>query len=171
MGKRRVGVRADFRSHRLGVERPFELGGRLARLARLQKGDAEADARPRLGEGVAVLAGVDEERPEALLRSAKVVAEPKLELRVGEPELALLGLGHTRAGLQVLERNPELAGENPERLQRRIALARLDARDVGVRNARPGELPLRQTPLEPEAANSRPDRLLAGRCVEVVHQG
>src|SRR5207237_7790455 len=117
----------------------------------------------------AVLAGVDEERPEALLGRSQVAVEPELELGVGEPQLALLRLGHRHAALEVLERDAELPGEDPQRLQGRLALPRLDSRDVGVRDARARELPLRQALLQPQTTDPRPDRLLAGRCVEVAH--
>ena len=169
--ERRVGVRPQLRRDRLRVERTLELGDRLARVAASRERDPEPGPGPRLGDHVAVLPRVDEERAKALLGSAEVVAEPQLELSVAEAELPLLRLGDRHPGLEVLEGDAEPSREDAERLQRRVALTRFDPRNVRIRHAWSGQFSLRQSPLETEAANSRSDRLLAGRCVEVVHGG
>jgi hypothetical protein len=169
--ERRERLRLHLGRNRLGIEHALELGHRAAQVAALREGEPEAGACPGLDEGVAVLTRVDEERAKALLRGPDVVPETKLELGVGEAQLTLVRVGERRARLQVLERDAELARENPKRLERGIPLPRLDPRDVRVRDSRSGKLALRKASFQAEAADSRADRLLAGRCVEVVHEG
>ena len=68
---------------------------------------------------------------EAIVLDA-AIRQPKLELRIGEPELALVDIAKVGSRLQVLDGNAELSSQLPERLDRRTARTRLDSRDVGV---------------------------------------
>src|SRR4029077_1308247 len=64
------------------------------------------------------------------------------------------------AGLEVLGRDLELGGEAPQGLDRGLAAPGLDARDIGVRDPRRGELPLGEASGQPESLQARANGLL-----------
>jgi len=88
-----------------------------------------------------------------------VLGKAELQLRVGDPELALVGVAQVASGLQVLDRDAELPGEHAESLDGRRARAGLDPGDVRVRHAGRCELALREAALEPQTAQAFANRL------------
>ena len=102
------------------------------------------------------------------LEALGVVAQPQCELGVVEPELADLGLGDVRAGLEVLGGDAELRGDLPERLHRRCSLAALDLRDVLRRDAGRREVALGQSSLFTESPQALTNCLRARHRREIV---
>ena len=97
-----VDVGALERRQKLGTDRglqPLRRGG-IVSGARLRQADRDACAERR-GRVTGCDRVVEDlvDNPPGLLG---VFRQPKLELRIGEPELALFGGRHRRAGLEVL---------------------------------------------------------------------
>ena len=127
-----VDVGALERRQKLGTDRglqPLRRGG-IVSGARLRQADRDACAERR-GRVTGCDRVVEDlvDNPPGLLG---VFRQPKLELRIGEPELALVDIAKVGSRLQVLHGNAELSSQLPERLDRRTARTRLDSRDVGV---------------------------------------
>ena len=163
---RRVGAaerREDVWTAARGDRRQFEAGleplDRVRVAAGSGRGETERDVRARGGDDVAGGDRLVAQPFELLLCLGRVVAEAELELCVGDPELALVGVADLGAGLEVIGRDTQLLGEHPQGLDRRAPRARLDPRDVGVRDAGARKLTLRQPALVSQASQALADRL------------
>ncbi len=158
--KGRVHVRPPRRSHELRADDQGELGDRLGVVAAPGGLEPEHDSRPRRGRHVRLQLGVLED----LVDDARVAGpvEPQPQLLLGEAQLAQLGAAELGAGLEVLGRDAELLGEHPERLHRRCPRAGFDPGDVGVGDPGGRQVSLGRPALEPQPAQSLPDRLRLG---------
>jgi hypothetical protein len=153
-----VDVEAVDRHERLVREGGLEQGYRVTERAGLERERRERDARPQGARAVAGGEGLVDELAQPLL-DALGLAEADGQLEVGEPELATLGRIEHGAGLEVLRRHAELGAEAAERLDGRLPRPRLDAGDIGVRDAGRGQLALREPLLQPKPLQALPDRL------------
>ena len=108
---------------------------------------------------VARALGVREHLPQASLCPGRVVVEAKLELGVGQLQLARIGLADVAAGLQVLHGDAQLRGEHAKGLDGRRPRTRLDAGDIGVGDAGGREIALREASFQPEPFQARTDCL------------
>ena len=70
-----------------------------------------------------------------LLCCVRVRIESKLKLCVRELEFPVVDVADVTAGLEVLDRDPELLRQLAERLDRRRTCSRFDPRDVCIRDA------------------------------------
>jgi hypothetical protein len=166
----RVDVDQAHRVERLVLERTLEQRHGARELAAVLRKHGERDVRSQEGALVACREGVVGELAEPRL-GALDLAEPDRELEVGQLQLALVGRVEIRARLEVVRRHAELPGEPAQRLHRGLTGAGLDPRDVGIRDAGCSELTLRQTPFQPQALESLPDRLACGRRSVGSHVG
>ena len=110
-------------------------------------------------DGIARVHGLVTQDGELRLSLVRVLREAQLELGVGDLQLALVRVAQLGAGLQVVGRDSELSREHPQCLDRRPPRARLDARDVGVRDAWACELALGEAALMAQASQPLADRL------------
>src|SRR5207248_9112348 len=115
--------------------------------------------RPRSWRGnqIACMDRLVQDRCE-FFRHPRAFADSQFELRVGESQLAFLGLAEIATCLEVLHGNAELSGKHAQRLDRWATCACLDPRDVGVRDARRREVPLREATLQTQALETFADR-------------
>ncbi len=143
-----IDVEAVDGNERLVREGGLEQRDRVTEGAGLERERRERDARPQGARAVACGQGLVDELAQPLL-DATGLAEADRQLEVGEPELATLGRIEHGAGLEVLRRHAELGAQAAERLHGRLPGARLDAGDVGVRDAGRGQLALREPLLQP----------------------
>jgi hypothetical protein len=135
------------------LERPLEALDRLARPAAAVRHLAEALVRLRPRE---VGARVLEHRREEALRQVELLqAERDLGLEEGPARLEAAVL---RPGGEPVLGDPEPPAELAEELERRDAVTRLDAGDVGGRAAGKGQLPLAQPGLLARRAKAQADR-------------
>jgi hypothetical protein len=78
-----------------------------------------------------------------------IVGQAQLELRIGEPELALVDLAEIGPRLEVFDRDAELRSELSEGLDGGAPRLCLDPRDVGIRDPGRRELALRKVAFKP----------------------
>ena len=109
---------------------------------------------------VGVEDGVVEERVNLTRDNLSVEAQAQLGL--GELQLAHLGDGDGRSGLEELGRDAELLRQHPQCLDRRTPGPGLDARDVGIGDPRCREVALREALLAAQALQALSDGLTAG---------
>ena len=133
----------------------------------MRRGKAEGDPGSCRRGVVAGLRGLVEDGLELGLGRCDVGREAKLELGVGNPQLALVRIAEVTTRLEVLDGDAELPSQHSESLDRRRPRAGLDAGDVCVRDAWSRELALGQASLEAQALQAHADRfhphLLGGR--------
>ena len=156
--QRRIDVGARRGRHELGADHRRQVLDRLGVLAPRCRRQPEQDPRRRRRSDVHLAFGVGEHGSHGV--TVELAFEPQPELLLGEAQLAQVRPAELRARLEVLGCDAQLLREHPERLDRRRARAGLDPRDVGVGDARGGEVPLGQAPLAPETAEPRSDRLV-----------
>ena len=148
-------VRARLRRQVAGSGRRFEEQDRIVLPPLASK--EQPEPRLRAGEQRRLDGFGGDLLSKDLLRLVQIPVEAQSKLSVGEPVLPLLAWQCGIAGFEVVHGHPELAGEDALRLQRRLALARLDPRHIGIRHARLGKFPLRQAPLQPQTAHALAD--------------
>ena len=132
------------------LQRRLEQRHRGRVLAAILRESGERYARAQRGRSISRRIGLGDQIAQRGLRICGG-AEANCELQIGELQLACCFGIEIGSGLEVVGGDSELGRELAERLDRGLARPRLDARDVGVRDARSSEFALRKTPLEPQA--------------------
>ena len=155
--ERRVDVRARDRCDEIGCDRRLELLDRLGVVAPARGRQAERDVNSRRGAVVRFLRRLGEDLVQ--LVELDLVVEPDAKLELGQPELAQLAPAERRSELEVVGRHPELPGEHPQRLDRRVAQSGFDPRDVRVADPRSREVALGEAPLSADAPQALADGL------------
>src|SRR6185436_193571 len=128
----RVDVRTELRRDAFVLERRLQALDGVQMIAAVRGCKSEADRSAAGGGAVSCGARLREDFLEQLLGRARVRFEPKLELCIRKLQLTVVDLADVPARLQILDRDGELLGELPQRLDRRGACTRLDPGDVGV---------------------------------------
>lgn len=157
-GKVAVDVDALVRHEGLVGERVFEEadGGRqvVSPLPDRRRSDTGAECSRAVRRDRRLCEQLENQR-----LGAVSVAEADCQLEVGEPELPRLGRVELRPRLEEVCGDAELRGQLPEGLYRGLPRPGLDARDVGVRDSRSGQLALREPLRQPQALEALPDGL------------
>ena len=136
-------------------ERRLEALDSLEMVSALGRDKPERNAGPHRRNAVSGSERLVQDLYELFLRRGDVVREPELELRVRKTEFPVVDVPDVTAGLQILDGHAELLRQLSQGLDGGCARARLDARDVGVRNPRGREIPLRKTTLKSETLEAR----------------
>jgi hypothetical protein len=147
------------RRERRELQAGFEALDRLGVAAGRRRGQAEGHAGAGGRDRVTGRERLFVQLLELLRGFVGRLRQPQLELGVGDSELALLDVPDLGAGLEVIGRDAELAGEHAQRLHRGPPGPGLDARDVGVRDSGAGKLALGQPALVAQASQTLADRL------------
>ena len=168
--ERRVDVGANAWRDVRQLEPRLEPLDRVVVVPGVRGREPERDARARGGEGVPGFDRILQKAVELALGVGGVVREAQLQLGVGDPQLALLGVPDLGAGLEVVGRNAQLAREHPQRLDGRAPRPAFDPGDVGVRHPRGSELALRKAAFVPEPLQPLADRLLGRVSMSVRHR-
>src|SRR5207249_8003536 len=116
---------------------------------------SERDPRSHRRDGVTGSERLVQDASELFLCCRNLVREPELEFRVGKAELAVVDVPDVAAGFEIFDRDAELLRELPQGLHGWRARTGFDARDVGVRDPRGRQIPLRKTTLESQTLEPR----------------
>jgi hypothetical protein len=128
----RVDVGTEVRRDAFVLERRLEALDSVEMIAAVRGCKSEPDRSAARGGAVSCGARFREDFLEQLLGRARVGFEPKLELCIRKLQLTVVDFAEVPSRFQLLDRDPELLGELPQRLDRRRACTRLDPGDVGV---------------------------------------
>src|SRR5437762_2266634 len=113
--------------------------------ATMTEREAQADASAGKRWFIRLFSRLVHERAERLNDRLFILVKPKGKLRIRQAKRAGVNRGKRRACLKCFHRHAKPPRQDAQRLQGGIALARFDARDVRIRDARAGKLPLRKT--------------------------